>query len=1113
MRIDLTALRLWVTTCMLFIFSIASAQQKTVSGRATDANNQPVPNASVVVKGTTNGTTTDEQGKFTLTVPNDQSILVISSIGLDTKEVSVKGLSTVNVSLSSNLSTLNEIVVTGYSSQRRKDITGSVAVVDVANMKQIPTGNPANALQGQASGVTVLSSGQPGGAINVMVRGITSIGNATPLIIIDGTPGSLNNLNVNDIESIQVLKDAGAAAIYGVRGSNGVVVVTTKKGRSGKVRVNYDGYYGTQIPINNGKNPFGIANTTETANAVFQTYYNSGLAFDHKQYGNSQTGPNIPDYLIPSGAMQGAPNTDPSTYALYDNQITLANKTGTDWFDEIYDAAPIQSHNISVGSGSDRSNFFLSLNYFNQQGTLLNTYLKRYSARINTTFNIADRVRIGENAYVFYRQSPGFNNQNEGNAISHSYRQSPIIPVYDIKGNYAGTLSQGLGNAQNPYAIMARTANNKGNNYQVTGNIFAEVDFLRHLTARTSVGGTIDNNYYNFFSYTQYENAENNKNPNSFQEGFGYNSSLIWTNTLTYNNILSRDHSLKVLVGSEAIRNYGRGINGRRNGYFITDPSNLTVDPALWTLNFGPPTGQTTGNDFGPYENALFSLFGRVDYNFADKYLLSGTVRRDGSSVFAEENRYGVFPSITAGWRISKESFFPVTSWINELKLRGGWGKLGSISNINPTNAYSLYGQSAAQSYYDITGANTSSTLGIYASQIGNRATTWEEDIITNIGFDASLFSNKLDFSIEWYKKAISGLLFRRLPDPVIQGPSQPFVNAGNIQNTGIDASLGYHGKIAKDWTFNVTGTFTSYNNKVVALPGGRKYIDQGSAGSGRIGAFSRMQPGQALGAFYGYEVVGLFQSADDVAKSPTQEDAAAGRLKFRDLNGYDANGNLTGSPDGKIDAADRTFFGNPNPDFTAGLNLGVSFKNFDFSTFLYASVGNDVINYVRYWNDFPAVFNGAISKEAALNSARLVDQQGNPAPLYIKNPADPTKLIINPNAHVANPDAKVPVLERGANFSNSTQFNSYYMENGSFLKMRSLVLGYTIPGSKLRRYGIGSLRIYFQAANLFTLTGYKGLDPELINSDVNNNTNFGIDFGNYPSNQKNFNVGVNLTF
>jgi TonB-linked SusC/RagA family outer membrane protein len=1086
---------------LLFLGSFIFAQQKRVTGKITGEDGRPVAGATVTARGTTISTLTGEDGSFTLNVPANVNRLVVTSVGFDAQEVAVGTGENLNVSMRQANSALNEVVVTGYTSQRRKDITGSVAVVNVNNMKQIPTGNVSQALQGQASGVTVLSSGQPGAGVNVMIRGITSIGSVAPLVIIDGTPGSLNNLNVDDIETMQVLKDAGSAAIYGVRGSNGVIVVTTKKGRAGRVRVNYDAYYGRQIPINNGENPFGIANTTETANAVFQSFRNSGLAFNHKQYGNSQTGPVIPDYLIPAGIVGSSPQTDPSRYALYDNQITRANKQGTDWFNEIFDAAPIQNHNLSLGTASDRSNFYLSLNYFNQQGTLMNTYLKRYSARINTTFNIGNRVRIGENAYFFYRQSPGFGNQNEGNAISHAYRQSPIIPVYDIMGNFAGTLSQELGNAQNPVAIMERTRNNKSNNYQVSGNVFGEVDFLRHFMFRTTFGGTIDNNYYNFFSFTAYENAENNRNPNAFQEGFGYNSSYTWNNTVTYNNVFAEKHNLKVLVGSEAIRNYGRGINGRRAGYFITNINNLTVDPSLWTLNAGPPAGQTTANDFGPYENTLYSLFSRLDYNFQDKYLLSGTIRRDGSSVFAKENRYGWFPSVSAGWRISREAFFPQSGWLNELKLRGSWGELGSISNINPTNAYSLYVQNAGQGSYDIGGTNGSGTvLGVYASQIGNTATTWEKDIITNVGLDATLFRNKLEFSVEWYKKSISGLLFRRLPDPVIQGPAQPFVNAGDIQNTGIDAQLRYNSNIGRDLTFNIGLSFTSYKNEVVALPAGRKYIDFGSAGSGRIGSFTRMQPGQSLGAFYGFEVLGLFQSMDDVAKSPTQEGAAPGRLKFRDVN-----------RDGVITQDDRTFFGNPNPDFTAGFNLGLNYKGFDFSTFLYASVGNDVINYVRYWNDFPAVFNGAVSREAALNSARLVDANGAPTTLYIRNASN--ELVLNPNARVANADAKVPVLERAANFSTSTQFSSYYMEDGSFLKMRSLVLGYTLPNNSLRRYGIERLRIYVQGANLFTATKYTGLDPELINSDLNNNTNFGIDFGNYPANQKNFNFGINLTF
>lgn len=684
-----------------------------------------------------------------------------------------------------------------------------------------------------------------------------------------------------------------------------MIVVTTKRGRQGKPVVTYDAYYGTQQPLSG--NVWNIANPQEAADAIWKTYTNIGLTPSHKQYGSGTT-PVLPDYITPTGAKEGDPRTDPSTYALYTNQITKANKAGTDWFHEIFKPARIQSHNLSVSGGGEKATYLFSFGYFDQPGTLINTYLKRYSTRINTTFTIKDHIRIGENAYVLYKQNPsyrGLPGVNSANSINAAYRMPTMVPVYDIKGNFAGGSSQSLGNAPNPVALMDRTKNYQGNQWQMQGNLFAEADFLKKVTVRTSFGGTIDNFYRNFFTFTAYENAENSANPNSYIENYGYSSSWTWTNTLKYANVFGK-HNLTVLLGQEAIRNGGKAVGASRGSYFITNLSNLTVDPNLWTLNFGTPGSQTNSNIVGlngiqtPYQSSIYSLFGRVDYNFDDKYLISGTVRRDGSSVFDPSHRFGIFPSVTAGWRISREAFMKDISWINDLKIRGGWGKLGSISNINPANAYTLYSQSAVQSYYDINGTSNAPAQGIYNSQYGNPNTTWEEDVITNIGLDMSILKNKIDISAEWYKKAISGLLFPQSL-PAIGGPATaPFVNSGNIQNKGVDIAVTYHGTIKRDFRLDITGTFTTYDNRVVSLPPGIDYIDYG---------YSRLQVGYALGSFFGYKVISLFQSADEVAKSPKQDAAAPGRFKYADING-----------DGQTTSADRTHFGNPNPTFTSGL-------------------------------------------------------------------------------------------------------------------------------------------------------------------------------------------------
>lgn len=1072
------------------LLSCAAFAQKTITGKViSKTNQQPVSNATVQVRGTVIATRTDSSGDFSIKVPKDNSELEISSVGYASINVPLAGKTSVGeIQLVVSASTLNEVVVTGYTSQRKKDITGAVAIVNVADLKATPSGSTEALLQGQAAGVTVMTTGAPGGAAVVNIRGITSSGNSAPLVLIDGVPGSLHDINSNDIQSMQVLKDAGGAAIYGVRGSNGIIVVTTKRG-TGPVKISYDGFVGTQRPLSKS---WDLASPTQTGVAKWAQYFNDGLTASDPQYGNGPT-PVVPYYITPTGAPQGAPNTSLADYNLYNNHITKADQAGNNWFNDIFKPAITQNHNLSVSGGTGKSSFFMSFNYLDQQGTLIETSLQRYSVRVNTNFSLADdHIHVGENAFVFYKTNPGYLNApgvNSTNSINSAYQLPNIIPVYDIAGNYAGGISQGLGNASNAVAIQDRQAQNQNRDYQVVGNVFAEADFLKHFTIRTSAGGTFDNYYYNGFASTPYENAENNHAANLYTETYGQNSSLIWTNTLKYANTFGKS-SITALGGVEYIYNTGQGVNATRGNYYITDSSNLTVSPNLWTLNFGQASTQTNNSsivgDNGittPYQLGIFSVFGRIDYNFDQKYYISGTLRSDNSSVFTPAQRNGIFPSVSAGWMLSQESFMQNLTWLSEFKIRGSWGKLGSISNINPTNAYTLYGQQVNQSYYDINGTSNSPVAGLYTSQYGNPNTTWEQDIITDVGFDASFLNNHFDFSFDWYKKLISGLLFVPAVPGTNGGALDPFTNSGNVQNTGIDMALTYHGRANKDLSFDITGTFTSYNNKVISLPAGTLYINQ------PIGAqtvTSRIQPGQPLGAFFGYKVIGLFQSYADIAKSPTQQDAAPGRFKYADVN-----------HDGKIDNNDRTFFGNPNPKFTAGLNISVTYKNFDFYTFFYTQVGNDIINNVKNATDFPQNQPNQMSTAVATQSARLIDANGQPT------------SIKDPTAHVANPGTSIPMLEQSANFSNSSVFNSYAMESGSFLRCRNLTVGYTFTSNTLKRLHFDRFRVYVQALNLFTVTNYSGLDPEL---NPGSNTVFGIDSGVYPNNQKTYNVGVNLT-
>ncbi len=663
-----------------FAFSFDALAQTIVTGTVKDETGITLPGVSVKLKGTLIATSTDAEGKYSITCPDLLGILVFTYIGFTTEEVPLNGRNVVNVELSPSNQSLDEVVVTGYSAQRKKDITGSVAVVDMKALQSVPTGSALQALQGQASGVNVVTSGVPGAGSFVSIRGISSFGSIFPLILVDGIEADLSKINTNDIESIQVLKDAGAAAIYGVRGSNGVIIVTTKKGKLGVPIITYDAFYGTQRPLPG--NPFNLLNSEEFMKVV-----------QIADPGNAIFKNGMPDFLYArpgaSGAVKaGDPAVDPSQYNFSPINtgssylIQEVNKTGTDWFYEVFKPAPITSHSLTASGGTEKSNYMASFNYFNQQGTLIETFAKRYSARINTTFKVKKNIRIGQNVNIIYENVPGFGNQQEFGTLSAVYKMMPIIPVYDIKGNFGGTWAgPDLGSNQNPVAQQLRTVNNRANSWMIVGNAYAEVDFLKKFTARTSIGANERNEYSQNFGFTQYDNKQGNNLPNSYSESAAFGSQSTWTNTLNYNNLFGK-HAVQVLLGSESVRIAGRNLGGSRSGFFSTDYNYLTLGNGTLMIN------NSSSGDI----NTLFSVFTRLDYSFNDKYLLGLTLRRDGSSRFGSNKRFGTFPSVSLGWRVSNEGFMKNISWINDLKIRGSYGILGSQSNVSAANQYSLYG-------------------------------------------------------------------------------------------------------------------------------------------------------------------------------------------------------------------------------------------------------------------------------------------------------------------------------------------------------------------------------------------------------------------------------------
>lgn len=1076
--------------CCMVSSLVVTAQTKH-SGKVTGSDDKlPVVGATVRVKGTTIGTQTDVNGQFSLSL-NPGDVLTISYLGYQSQDVTVGASETINVVLQAGSNTLNEVVVTGYTSQRKKDISGSVATVNVTAAKSVPSVSSETLLQGQAAGVNVITQGAPGAGAQVTIRGTSNFGNSSPLYVIDGLQATnMSNISPNDIESISVLKDAGAAAIYGVSGGNGVVLVTTKKGKQGKTQISYDAFYGTTQPLQG--NVFNTLNADE-----YQTLLNKVAPDNPLIKGNNgkiydygyQSGAGAKGYFNQADAANFLPNyhldKDPSQDYLIQKFV---KGQGTDWFHEIFKSAPIQQHSLSASGASDKNSYFMSLGYTNQQGTLINTYFKRYQARVNTTFSVKDHVRVGENFSFFYLQSPNGGgglanggNQNEGNPISETYRTLPIIPVYDIAGNYGGTYAgtADLGNALNPVALQQRQKTNVNNQWGMQGTAFGEVDFLKHFTARTAFSTDIANTYYYNIGYRQYDSGEAHGGTNSYNEGSSYDTRYNLSNTINYKQVFGK-HSINILGGFEARSISHRQIDATAKNLFSLDPffANITQGQAGATVT---TSGAYNPNNQTIFPNKVLSFFGRLDYVFADKYILGATIRRDGSSVFYTGQQWGTFPSVSLAWRASQEDFLKNVSWLNDLKIRGSFGVSGYNGNAIRNNFYNAFTGSPGGSSYPIDGSSNSVISGYYASLTGNKFTTWERDKVFNIGFDASLF-NHLDVTVEYYKKTVDNLLQNlALPATVGGGPNTvPTVNVGQVVNKGFDISATYHGQ-AGGLTYNIGANVTTVKNTLTQL--GASFFTTNL----RNGNIVKNAVGTSIGEFYGYKVIGYWNTQAEIdalnAKIPAgpfgaieyQAAAAPGRFRYADING-----------DGKIDANDRTFIGNPNPNFTYGVNLNAAYKGFDIAAVLYGSQGNKVYNSVKYWTDFYG------------------SQTGNKSRDLLYNSWDPSKSAAQ------NAGAKTPIAENANNFSTTDAVNSFYVENGSFLKLRSLQVGYTFGANMLKSVGVDKLHVYVQGTNLFTITKYTGPDPELQSIDRNSP---GIDIGNYPNNERRFIFGVNLSF
>jgi TonB-dependent starch-binding outer membrane protein SusC len=1009
---------------LLLLSAISWAQNKTITGRVLDEKNEAVVGASVTAKNSTTGTITNERGEFTLAVPATAQALIVTSIGYTSKEVAISG-NTVSVSLAkSAASNLDEVVVVGYGTQRKVNVTGAISTIKAKDLENIPNGRIEQALQGRVSGVTVMqNSGQPGSSSTIRIRGVTTFGGGSgPLWVVDGVvvdAGGIGYINQSDIESIDVLKDAASAAIYGTRAASGVILVTTKKGKAGKMTVNYNGFYGVSSP----------AKTVEVLNAA--------------QYAT----------LMNERSVAGGGNV------MFPDVASLG--VGTDWQNAIFNnSAGRYSHELSMSGGNDKSVFYVSAGIQNTDGIVATdiSWYNKKNIRLNSTHKISRVFTLGQTLGYTHQESQGISTNSEfGGPLSSSINLDPITKlvitdpleangapynsnpvIRDANGNPYGISSIVGQEMTNPLAFMQTKLGQYNWSDDFVGNAYLEAAVMPGLKIRSTVGfkkafwGNVG------FNPVFYLNATNTNLQNNY--GKGENRAYNWNieNTVTYTKSIG-SHNFTVLLGQAA---YSEN-NGGYTGVTLFNLPITSYKDASFNFDIPQANRNSGASDF--VKHNLSSLFARVNYSYQDKYLFTGIVRRDGSTKFGPDKKYGVFPSFSGGWNVNRENFWKPGKVINSLKIRGGYGKVGSdniadfryVSTVSGGNNYAL-------------GTTGAVTTGYTPFTLDNPLLGWEETTSSDIGFDAQLFSS-FTLAFDVYKKTSNGIL-RPVVIPGYVGVSgNPSANVADMENKGVEVELGYHKRIG-DLNIGVNANFTYIKNEVTYVAADTNFIG-GEASFQSMGAVTRIQVGQPYNAFWGFNRLGVFQNEAEIANNKTpggvviQPNARPGDFRFDDTNG-----------DGTITDLDKVFLGSNLPKYTFGITINLEYKGFD-QGLRRLDVGNA---------NFPVRALGRWTGEGTSN--------------------DYPRLVSNdPNG-------------------NFTKMSTFYLEDGDYLRMKIMQLGYTLPNRLFGRIGVSRFRVYVTAENLFTLTNYTGYDPE-VGGGV-----FGIDKGQYPQ-ARTFLGGVQITF